>query len=168
MANIGIFFGSSTGATELVAQKLQYIIGEENADLYNVVEATTEDIRKYPYLIFGIPTWGMGDLQDDWGDFLGEIMKTDLSKKKIAMFGLGDQDTYPDSFVDALGVIYDVLKDKTTIIGQWPVKGYFFEDSLAVRDKKFVGLPIDEELQPELTEDRLKKWVGGLKKEFGI
>jgi len=166
MANIGIFYGSSTGATELVATKLQAIFGTQKAEIHNVDESTSDDIKKYDYLIFGTPTWGMGDLQDDWGDFLEEILKTDLSKKKVALFGLGDQDTYPDSFVDGLGVMYDVLNDKCTIVGGWPVKGYFFEDSLAVRDKKFVGLPIDEEYQPDQTKDRLKKWVTQLKKEF--
>ncbi len=166
MANIGIFFGSSTGATELVATKLQAIIGVENAEIYNVDEATVEDIKKHDYLIFGTPTWGMGDLQDDWGDFLEELLKVDLSKKKVALFGLGDQDTYPDSFVDGLGVMFDVLNNKTTIVGQWPTKGYHFDDSMAVRDKKFVGLPIDEEYQADLTNERLKKWVAMLKKDF--
>jgi flavodoxin I len=166
MADIGIFFGSSTGATELVAEQLQAILGADKAALYNVEDASLEDIDRHKFLIFGTPTWGMGDLQDDWGDFLEEIIKADMSKKKVALFGLGDQDTYPESFVDGLGVMYDVLKDKTTIVGFWPTKGYFFEDSLAVRNKKFVGLPIDEELQPEMTEDRLRKWVQLLEKEF--
>ncbi|MEA3479107.1 MAG: flavodoxin [Bacteroidota bacterium] len=168
MATIGIFFGSSTGATELIATKLQAILGAENAEIYNVDEATIDDINKYDYLIFGTPTWGMGDLQDDWGVFLEELLKADLSKKNIALFGLGDQDTYPESFVDGMGVMFDVLKDKTTIVGHWPVKGYFFEDSLAVRDQKFVGLPIDEEYQADLTDERLIKWVAILKKEFKI
>lgn len=166
MKKIGIFYGSSTGQTELVAEKLQHILGEEVADVINVDNASRKDVEKYAYLVLGTPTWGIGDMQDDWEDFIGELLQADLKGKKIALFGLGDQDTYPDSFADGVGVLYEKVKGKATIVGEWPTKGYDFDDSDAVRDNHFVGLVIDQENQAGKTDERLSKWVQILKKEF--
>ena len=166
MAKIGIFYGSSTGNTEIIAEKIQGLFGSGMAELHNVDSASSEDLNKYEFLIFGTSTWGIGDMQDDMEDFLDEIVDLDLSSKKLAIFGLGDQDTYPESFVDGIGALYDKLKDKTNIIGQWSTRGYSFTDSEAVRKNSFVGLPIDQDSQANKTDERLSKWVDILKKEF--
>jgi flavodoxin I len=166
MKKIGIFYGSSTGQTEKVAEKLQKLFGEQNAELTNVDIATKEDLEKYSYLIFGTPTWGVGEMQDDWEDFSEIVGKANLKGKKIALFGLGDQDTYPDSFADGVGILYDKIKDKATVIGQWPKAGYLFHESEAYRDKSFVGLILDQENQADKTAERLEKWVEILKQSF--
>jgi flavodoxin I len=163
---IGIFYGSSTGQTELVAEKLQQMLGVENADLINVDGATKSDLEQYPYLIFGTPTWGVGEMQDDWEDFSEIVEKSDLKEKKVALFGLGDQDTYPDSFADGVGILYDKIKDKTSVVGKWHKNGYIFSESEAFRDNAFVGLILDQENQADKTTERLEKWVEMLKKEF--
>jgi len=163
---IGIFYGSSTGQTELVAEKLHKLLGEENADMINVDIATENDLRKYPFLILGTPTWGVGEMQDDWEDFAEILEKTDLKGKKIALFGLGDQDTYPDSFADGVGMLYNRIKDKSTIVGKWPTNGYLFNESEAIKDNSFVGLVLDQENQSGKTNERLEKWVEMLRKEF--
>lgn len=163
---IGIFYGSSTGQTEMVAEKLQKIFGEQNADLINVDHATKKDLEKYLYLILGTPTWGVGEMQDDWEDFSEILEKTDLKGKKIALFGLGDQDTYPDSFADGVGMLYSKIKDKAQVVGKWHKSGYTFNESEAFRDDSFVGLILDQENQAGKTNERLTKWVAQLKKEF--
>ena len=55
------------------------------------------------------------------------------------------------------------------IIGNWSTDNYEFEASKAVMNtlNTFYGLCLDEDNQPELTEDRLKKWYEQLKKELG-
>lgn len=163
---IGIFYGSSTGQTEYIAEKLHRLFGDENSDLINVDNATKEDLDRYPYLVFGTPTWGFGDMQDDWWDFISELESADLKGKKIALFGLGDQDTYPQSFADGVGVLYGKIKEKATVVGEWPTNGYLFEESDAVVKKKFVGLILDQENQASKTDERLEKWVAILLKEF--
>ena len=163
---IGIFYGSSTGQTEYIAEKLHNLIGDDKCDLINVDSATKEDVERYPYLIFGTPTWGFGDMQDDWWDFLEELEQADLKKKKVALFGLGDQDTYPQSFADGIGVLYKKIKGKTTIVGEWPTTGYSFEESDAVVNKKFVGLILDQENQASKTDGRLEDWIAIVLKEF--
>jgi flavodoxin I len=166
MKKIGIFYGSSTGQTEMVAEKLYTLLGEENAELINVDMATKEDLERFPFLIFGTPTWGVGEMQDDWEDFSEIVSKANLKGKKIALFGLGDQDTYPDSFADGVGILYQKIKDNTEIVGRWPKNGYVFNESEAFLDNSFIGLIIDQENQSEKTVERLAKWVEMLKKEF--
>jgi flavodoxin I len=163
---IGIFYGSSTGQTEVVAEKLQQLLGDGNADLINVEIATKDDLKKYDYLILGTPTWGVGEMQDDWEDFAEILENTDLTGKKIALFGLGDQDTYPDSFADGVGMLYNKIKNRALIVGKWPKAGYLFHESEALEDNHFVGLILDQENQSSRTNERLEKWVEMLKKEF--
>jgi flavodoxin I len=163
---IGIFYGSSTGQTEYIAEKLHDMIGDDKCDLINVDSASKEDLERYPFLIFGTPTWGFGDMQDDWEDFVSELEAADLKEKKVALFGLGDQDTYPQSFADGVGTLYQKIKGKTTIVGEWPTEGYLFEESDAVVKKKFVGLILDQENQASKTDGRLKDWVAIVLKEF--
>ncbi|HPR59091.1 MAG TPA: flavodoxin [Bacteroidales bacterium] len=165
MAKIGIFYGSSTGHTEKIAELIAKAFGKE-AITINVSDATLDDLNKFPYLIFGTSTWDIGGMQDDWEDFVEMLKKADLKKKKIALFGLGDQENFPDSFADGMGVLYDLIAGKTTIVGAWPTDGYVFEESDAMRDGKFVGLVIDEDNQSKLTGERVKMWVEMLSKEF--
>jgi flavodoxin I len=167
MANIGIFYGSTTGNTEKVADLLQTAFGKENADVFNVDVAELKDLEKYRYLIFGVSTWGVSDLQDDFEDFMEIVNEVDFSGKKVALFGLGDQSTYTDTFVDAMGILYGFLKKKgVKIVGFVPRSGYNFTNSLATVKDKLAGLAIDEEFESHLTAQRIKDWVEMLKKEF--
>ena len=47
-----------------------------------------------------------------------------------------------------------------TFIGEWPTDGYKFTSSKAVKaNGKFIGLALDEDSQPEKTQERLETWV---------
>lgn len=165
MAKIGIFYGSSTGNTEKVAELISQEFGGDAVTI-NVEDASEEDLKKFKYLIFGVSTWEIGDLQEDWSDFIETVKEANLKDKKVAIFGLGDQEAYDDSFADGAGKIYSAISRKTKVVGQWPTKDYDFVESEAVKNKKFVGLIIDEDNQKDLTAQRVKDWVGMLKKEF--
>ena len=164
--NIGIFYGSSTGSTEKVANLICNAFGQGRCVVINVEDASKADLNKFPYLVLGTPTWEIGEMQEDWLDFIAEAKKADLKKKKIAIFGLGDQEASSDSFADGAGRLYDAVADKATIIGAWPTDGYDFAESMAVKDGKFVGLIIDEDNQKEKTLERVNAWVKILKKDF--
>jgi flavodoxin I len=167
MAKIGIFYGSSTGNTEVVAEKIRALLGKDT-DIHNIDSASKEEIEKYDYLVFGTSTWGIGDMQDDWEDFIEVLEEVNFNKKKVALFGLGDQVNYTDSFVDGMGAIYDAIYDRVDIVGAWPLEGYTFNESAAQKNGKFIGLAIDKENQADLTDTRIKDWVELLKKEFGL
>ncbi|HBI39778.1 MAG TPA: flavodoxin FldA, partial [Tenacibaculum sp.] len=88
--------------------------------------------------------------------------------KTIALFGLGDQYGYREFFIDGVGMLAKViLKNGGKIIGKWPIEGYDFTESKAkVEDEDlFYGLAIDEDNQPELTQERVKNWLNQLESE---
>lgn len=147
--------------TESVARKIQDRIGSGKCTLNDVRETSPLELEAYKFMILGIPTWGIGEVQEDWADFMSGLGGMDLSGRKAALFGLGDQESYPDSFADALGTLYDALhKTGCEILGNWPATGYQFEESAALRGKRFAGLVLDEENQPELTDLRIDEWLG--------
>jgi len=166
MKKIGLFYGSSTGRTKRVAEMIRKEFGIKNVDIFNIKDIKPADVLAYDNLIFGTSAWGVGDMQDDWEIFIDELVELDLSNKKIALFGLGDQVEYPGSFVDGMGTLYCRLPVKDNIVGFCSTQGYKYYFSSAEKDGKFVGLPIDEDKQPELTAARVKKWVTLLKKEL--
>jgi len=167
MAKIGIFYGSTSGNTERVAQKIQEAFGSERAELHNVASASVDDLQQYNYLMIGASTWGAGDLQDDWFDGLDKLDKVDFSNKTVTLFGTGDQEGYPDSFVDAIGILYEKVTAKgATVVGFRSTEGYTYDASRAEKDGCFVGLAIDEDNQSDLTDERINNWVEGLKAKF--
>jgi flavodoxin I len=166
MATIGIFFGSTEGNTERVVNRIQELFGDE-AELFNVNSASAEDMQPFPCLILACPTWEIGQLQEDWDSFIEEIEKVDYAGKKVTYLGLGDADGYPDTFLDAMGIIHDRIKDKgAAFVGAWPTEGYNFSASKGLVNGKFLGLGIDEDNQKDLTEERVEKWVAQLRQEF--
>lgn len=165
MTKIAILYGSSGGNAESVARQAQDLFNGE-AGLYNVQHVSIDEIKDYPYYILGTSTTGIGDLQDDWEGFLPFFAEMDLSGKKIAIFALGDSASYSSSFAESMRVIYDEIADKADIVGRVPDEGYTYDESNAVVDGLWVGLPIDEDNEYDLTEERLSQWVETLKNEF--
>lgn len=168
MATVGLFFGSDTGNTEAVAQMIQKKLGEKMVAVKDIAKSTKEEIAAYDLLLLGIPTWYYGEAQCDWDDFFPELEKIDFNDKLVAIFGCGDQEDYAEYFLDAMGTIRDIVEPRgAIIIGHWPTAGYEFEASKAlVDDKHFVGLGIDEDRQPELTEERVDAWVKQIYEEM--
>ncbi len=165
MAKIAIVYGSTTGVTQGVAEKLGAALG---GDLINAADASAPALEGYDVLVLGCSTWGSGDLQDDWAGFIDDFEKANLQGKKVALFGSGDQEGFGDTFVDSLAILYDAaVQAGAQVIGAWPTDGYSATESRAVRDGKFVGLPIDENNQPDLTDERVDAWVKELKAQIG-
>lgn len=166
MDTIGLFYGSTYGMTEKSAKTIVSAFKPNKVEIHNIKDATIDDIAKYTNLIFGTSAWGISEMQDDWEMFVDNLSQIDYSGKKLALFGLGDQKEYPESFVDALGTLYCRLPDKSVVVGKWPVVGYDYYFSLADKDGDFVGLVLDYHNQPELSEERIANWVDMLKKDF--
>jgi len=166
MACIGIFYGSTSGKVENIAFEIQKILGKENADVIDIKTAIKPSFRKYKYLIFGTST-EYGNIQKDWVLKIPLIKKLDYTHKKVAIFGLGDQKLYPDTFADGMGVLFDLLNDSDVdIIGNWYPHGYVFQRSKALVNGSFVGLVLDENFQPNITQIRLNKWTDYLKSQI--
>lgn len=160
MSEIGLFYASSTGNTEDVANEIIALNKLGTIDLINVDGAEDDAMKPYTKMIIGVSTWGDGDLQDDWEDYLPHMSAVNFSNKVVAFYGLGDQEEYSENFLDGMGTLYDIVAENGgTIVGSWPLDGYECDSSTAIRDNEFVGLALDEDNQSELTTERIKKWV---------
>ncbi len=109
MKNIGIFYGSATGTTAEVAKKIGELLGVSPDDIHNVADTAPSVLGQYGTLVLGSSTWGNGELEDDWFDFIDGAQALDLKGHKIALFGCGDE-TMSDTFCNAVGILYDKLK----------------------------------------------------------
>ena len=160
MAEIGVFFGSDEGNTESVAYRIQARFGKDECDVKDIADSTVLDFESYGLLILGIPSWVFGQIQSDWEEFWDQLSELNIAGKKVALFGLGDQFGYGDFFLDAMGMLYDELQEASCeFIGFWPVAGYEFDASKAVKEEGyFCGLALDEDQQAELTSKRLNEW----------
>ncbi len=160
-----IFYASSTGNTEEVANKIKEKLND--FEVIDIAQDGIDKIKECNSLIIGSPTWGEGDLQDDWEDYFEEFQEIDFTGKTVALFGLGDQDNYSDEFVDALGILYEAVEKRgAKIVGFTSTDGYEYDESKAVIDDKFVGLVIDEDNQAELTDERVQQWCEVISKEI--
>jgi len=164
-----LFYGTTTGNTGDIAEKVKSVWSEGDIDLYDVVDTPLSLVDGYDTIIFALPTWDYGEVQEDWQDVWDEVDVIDFSGKQVAFIGLGDQFGYPEWFVDAMGMLHDkVIAQGATIIGHWPVEGYEFDESKALTEdgKHFVGLALDEDWQRDETDGRISTWYKQLMLEL--
>ncbi|MGI6076482.1 MAG: flavodoxin [Pyramidobacter sp.] len=158
--SIAVVYGSTTGMTAEAACKIAEKLG---AACLNVAEADPEQLESYDALVLGSSTWGAGDLQDDWEAFLPKLRAMNLKGKKAAVFGTGDHYGFGDTFCVALVTLRDAARGAgAEIIGKAPVAGYDALTSEVCHDGLCVGLALDSQNQPEMTEPRIEAWCAGL------
>ena len=158
---VGVFFASTTGNTEHVAEKIALLLGP-NARCHDIASEGFSAIDQYACLVMGVPTWDFGELQEDWAMHWDDLKKCSFKNVKVALFGLGDQIGYGEWFQDAMGQLHDQLATLgAQMIGYWPVEGYDFEASTALTPdgRFFVGLALDEDSQSDLTDERVEVWL---------
>lgn len=167
MKKIGIFYGSTTGTTQAIAHRLAKLLGVADSDVYDVSTVAPSVFDGYDVLVLGSSTWGSGDLQEDWYDFVDGVGALDLRGKTIAIFGCGDE-TMSDTFCSAVGKLYEKFRPTgAEMIGAFDADGYTFDNSGAFIDGAYVGLLLDEVNHPELTDLRLRKWASGIVSQIG-
>ncbi len=159
-----IIYAPEKGSVAKVASVINKILGSDSICI-SIKNFKIKDIESYDKIIFGISTigrnsWNSDYTDNDWDVFFDKLKDINWEGKTVAVFGLGDQVNYPNNFVDAIGWLYDKLKSlNVNIVGFVENTGYDFIESEALRENKFVGLPIDEDNEPEKSEDRIKKWL---------
>jgi len=172
MSKIAIFFGPADGSVHRVARLVASKIGEDKTQLIHVNDASVDDLARYDKIIFGISTVGKETWEQkfsnvDWARFMPFIYEFNFTGKKVAIFGLGDHITYAYHFVNSMGTLAKiVLENGGELLGRVSPEGYIFQDSEALENGEFLGLPVDEDFEPELTDARVSDWVEKLTKEF--
>jgi len=162
-----IIYSFHTRKSKKVAEKVIEAWGKNDIEAVNAEELDKEVFEKHDNFILSAPTWFDGELPNYWDEFVPDLEEMDLAGKKFAVFGLGDQKEYSENFCDAIGIMSEILEQcGGSVVGHTPVENYTFEASKAQQGNKFAGLPLDQENQARLTQDRVNKWVEQLKKEF--
>jgi len=170
MEKIGLFYGSDTGVTDDITRDFVGYWEEDNLEVMEIGDASVDDFNKYNFLILGLSTWYDGDLQSDWEDFFDEFQTIDFSGKTVAIYGLGDQIGYAEYFIDGVGILAKaIIENGGTVVGNWPSTDYRHTDSVALINEDedmFYGLALDHDNESQLTDERVKKWILQVKKEF--
>ena len=185
LMTIGLYFGTQTGKTETVCGYIKDEFGDSVADAIDVSKKDLADFQNFDGLICGIPTWNTGaeELRSGtaWDELLEDIPDLDLKGKPVALFGLGDSVGYGEDFVDAMEELHRYFeKAGAKMIGYVSLDGYenftssrcliphLNEITKPEEGMKFCGLPVDEDSEGELTEERVKNWCTQLKSEMGL
>ena len=96
-----------------------------------------------------------------------ELEDLDLTGKKVAVYGAGNQKRYSENFVDGIGIMAALIeKQGGKVIGYTSSKDYTFESSKALKGDKFQGLALDFENQSSHNKERISNWCEQIKKEF--
>jgi len=160
---IPLIYGSTTGNTERVAHLIaECWPGDAPLKLIAIDSLVDSDIELAESVIIGVPTWNFGELQEDWEEVWSRFCEIDFYGKRVALFGLGDQMGYGEWFLDAMGAVATQVSQKgATLVGEWPIEGYEFESSKALKPcgTAFVGLALDEDSQSFETRDRVERWL---------
>ena len=139
MDKVHVIYGSTTGMTEAVANKIAEALGAPAFNV-NAVSSAAVDAEM---LVLGSSTWGVGDLQDDWAAQL-DAVKANFAGKKVAVFGLGDSQGFADSYCVAAETIATAAKDAgATLVGD--------------------VLKLDDTNEADQTDGKIAAWVETLK-----
>lgn len=168
---VGIFYAPSGGSVQKVARQIKQKLAEVQPDMQVISDIVPLQLLDYHNLILvcstlGRNTWEM-EQKDPWSSFLPKMLRIRLDGRKVALVGLGDHVSYPNNFVDGMGILGQTVEEiGGKLIGATPTRDYIFNDSRALRDGKFIGLPLDEDYEAEKTEERLNGWIGNILQEI--
>ena len=168
-----VAYATLFGATEYVAQLVADALSELSGRPVKALDLGYLDVATlagYDLVVVGACTWNVGQLPPDLESNLDALAALDLSGKHIALFGTGDQIGYPDTFVDAIGVMAETMGDTgAKLVGRWPAGEYDFVASRGlVGGEELLGLALDEDNEPDLTTARVKAWASQIATEAGL
>merc|ERR1712012_25172 len=164
---VGLFFATQTGNTEEVAGQIAEAAGIEAGD---VGEIEASDLASYDGLIVGCPTWNTGADEyrsgTAWDDIIDEVKEMDLKGKPVAIFGCGDSQGYGDNFCDGIEELHETFAAAgAKMVGYVDSSGYQHSESKSEKNGKFLGLPLDEDNESDMSPDRISAWVKQIKGE---
>jgi len=157
---VGLFYAQSQGRSEESALAIVQAFNENCIKLISVEGCAQDEMQNYSKLIIGVQSYENGELQDDWEAYLPHMLNIDFTSKIVSFFGLDDQYKYADTFLDAMGTLYEVvIQGGGTVVGSWPTDTYRFDTSKAVVQNEFIGLALDDVNQYEQSKERINAWV---------
>ena len=168
----GVLVSLPTQATvHKVARLIKQKLVDLQPDLFVISDVTPLRLLDYHNLILvcstlGRNTWEM-EQKDPWSSFLPKMLRIRLEGRKVAIVGLGDHVSYPNNFVDGMGILGRTIGEiGGQLIGETETRDYIFNDSRALQEGKFIGLPLDEDYEADKTEDRVDNWLERIRPEL--
>lgn len=161
---VGLFFAPTGGNVHFIAKRIKQLLKGRPVELHCIVTTPPKMMLSYRNIIIvssslGNDIWE-GESQDKWASFLPRMRKISLKGKNVALVGLGDAVKYPNNFVDSLKLLADTVREcGGNLVGKTETDGYTFTASKAIEDGLFVGLPIDQDNEPEKSDVRIKEWL---------
>ena len=170
---VGVFYSTGTMTTQKIARRIADGLGEACDAPMPINTTHAPDLAAYDALVFGAPSYLWEKHRVSALDF-DTIEPTfgntrDLEGKRVAVFGLGDQEGYPKNFCDAIGILFDHFQLRgADMVGWTENEGYDFKRSRALKQGRLCGLALDPHTQNDLTDARVKAWVAQIAQEFGL
>lgn len=163
MDKVHVIYGSTTGMTEAIAQRIAADFGTTATN----IATAGADAFDAELVILGTSTWGCGDPQDDWASSgLSLLQAADWTGKKVAVFGLGDCQGFADTFCDAAADLAQMAISKgATLIGNVPSDTFPGISSKIVDGDHLLGLAIDETNEADKTDERIAAWEAAVKSQ---
>ncbi|MFV0255340.1 MAG: flavodoxin [Erysipelotrichaceae bacterium] len=110
---VTIVYGSTTGNTERVAEIIKENLSAHEVTLSNVTACDNSCLSDADLVLFGSSTWGYGDLQDDFAEYIETLDNSVLAGKNVAVFGCGDEEGFGEVFCNAT----EIIKTKVEELG---------------------------------------------------
>ncbi|MCE7792945.1 flavodoxin [Salipaludibacillus sp. CUR1] len=119
MSKVLLVYASMTGNTEEMADLVERGLESEGVtvDKKEVTEVDIDTLEEYDYCLFGVYTWGDGELPDESLELYDDMESADLTGKTFAVFGTGDH-AY-EIFCGAVDLLEKVIKEQG---GQLPLE----------------------------------------------
>lgn len=113
MAKAIVIYGSTTGNTEILSGAVEKGLqkGGVEVTVMNVTKAELDNLGEFDLIVLGCSTWEEGELQEDFIPFYDAMTKDHFDQRKVAVFGPGDSEMYPDFFCEAITLIETKLKE---------------------------------------------------------
>jgi len=119
---VAILYGSTTGTTETIANILQNTLSGHEVTLMNVKSVDESVLKASDTVLLGSSTWGYGELQDDFADYIDQMTQEVYRDKPVAVFGAGDAVGFADVFCEAVEIISNKLDELGAKIVTDPLK----------------------------------------------
>ena len=158
----GSTYGHTADAAERIAANLRTLT-DASVTLRDVATLRRGALDGREALVLGASTWYEGELQPDWDERLDDLVQGDWRGRRVALFGAGDPEGYPDTYGDALGILAERVEAVgASLIGAVAIAPGAVVGDRARRGREAVGLLLDYDNEPEAVAERVRVWCDGL------
>ena len=124
MSKINIVYGTVGGNTRLVCERAADVFTAKGHEvkLFDAILINTAESLDCDVLVLACPTYGIGELEQHFEKFLGQLESVNLEGRKCAVIGLGDPKYDKDYHLESAKIIMDFLQKKKARVLHMPLR----------------------------------------------